>query len=258
MGSKVFLALVLSCILVAPLVYAEDEGSGVSGVAEKFFPDAAESAIEQYQGEIIVHIPKWIGTSEIQGRGFLFHKDGWVISAAHIFIDVPRDTLLEGTRITFRGEKATLRALDPMSDIAILKTDTAPQNFKEVRVVASPEKGAFVYTIMQGSLRNGNRLFNFPQGLFVSGRVAGPADILMFASPFHQFRIAELIYVVHSVMRGFSGSFYVNADGEFVGMAIFVDGGFTGLVSAATIQKNFELFLAAKAAKDAQQATVIP
>lgn len=256
MVRRMFLALAYSCFLAVPMAYAHDEGGGVSGAAEKFFPDAARSAIEQYQGEIIVRIPKWINASEVRGRGFLFHKDGWVISAAHIFLDVPRDVLLEDTRIMFRGEKAVLRSLDPLSDVAILKTDAVPQNFNDVRVVPFPGEGTFVYALMQGSLRNGSLMLNFSQGLFVSGRVAGFADVLAFVPPFHEFSVAEFIYVAHSVMRGFSGSFYVNADGEFVGMAIFIDGGFTGLVSAATIQKNFEFFLAAEAAKAAQQAAV--
>lgn len=252
MISRVFLALLFSCFLTAPAVYAHDEAAKISATAEEFFPDAARNAIERYQGEIVVRVPQWTGTAEVRGRGFLFHKDGWVISAAHIFIDVPRDVLFEGTRITFRGEKALLESLDPLSDIAVLKINSAAPNFEDVSIAQELPEGTPVYIIMQGAIRHGKAVLNFHKGLFMSGRIAGYADIVIFVSPFQAFPVAEFLYVTHSVTHGFSGGFYVNAKGEFVGMAIFIEGGFTGAVSAATIQRYFTQFLASKTAQASQ------
>lgn len=245
----VFLALLFSCFLMAPAVYAHDEAAGISAVAEEFFPDAARNAIERYQGEIIVHIPNWIGASEVHGRGFLFHKDGWVISAAHIFTNVPRDVLFEGTRVTFRGEKAVLESLDPLSDIAILKINSALPDFEDVSIAQKLPEGTPVYIAMQGALQHGKIILDFHKGLFMYGRIAGYADVVVFVSPLHAFPVAEFLYITHPVTYGFSGGFYVNAKGEFVGMAIFIEGGFTSVVSAATIQRHFTQFLASKASQ---------
>lgn len=248
----VFLALLFSCFLAAPALYAHGETAGISAAAEEFFPIPARNAIERYQGEIVVRIPRFTGTVEVRGRGFLFHKDGWVISVAHIFTDVPRDVLFEGTRVTFRGEKALLKSLDPLSDIAILKINSAVPDFEDVSIASELPEGTPVYITMQGTLQHGKLILNFHKGLFMSGRIAGYADVVVFVSPFQAFPVAEFLYVTHSVTYGFSGGFYVNAKGEFVGMAIFIEGGFTGAVSAATIQRHFTRFLATKTAQASQ------
>ena len=254
MSSRALFPVLLSCFLVFSVARAHGEGGEVAGFVEEFFPAPAREAIDRYQGEMVVHIPLWTGmSSEVRGKGFFIHKDGWIISAAHIFTRVPRDVLSEGSHITFRGEKAELQSLDSASDIAILKTETGVQNFQDIAIAQELSEGTPVFILVQGAHRSGSSILNFHNGLFATGKIAGYADVLSFVPPFHVMRVAEFLYVIHALTRGFSGGMYVNAKGEFVGMAVFIDGGFTAAVSAATIQNYFTHFLETKKAVQAAQ-----
>lgn len=201
-----------------------------------YMPKAAEDAIEKSQGTFVVNIPLRDGRSIIMmGSAFLVTADGLIATALHILppeIDV---AVAEG-RMTFRGVPVTVDIISLDRDLALLKLKEVPKEMMPVTFASEFPLYSRVFAKLKGLLPyNPPRLF---AGLPFRARFV--QTVIQLMSPYPGIIVptgVEYLYLDKEAKAGFSGSMFVNKNGEVVGMGIETDGGYTVLLSGKNIQE---------------------
>lgn len=213
-----------------------------------YLPQAAEEAINKSQRQLVVRFPKISGKEFFrQSSAFLINKEGWVVAALH---GLPEDIdilMAKEGRITFGGLPAKFYAALIEMDLAILKLEKIPEDLspavlaKEVQLftpVFAKLSGTFDFEV-NGGRGNGKKFIKFT-GLPFRAVLVGRTSLYKKLSSEAE-KILDYLWLDQSAKEGFSGAMFVNDQGEVVGMGIFTDGGFTGVLSVSDIRAAIEI-----------------
>lgn len=182
----------------------KDESEKRRDEFELFFPEeeVEEESHEQYIGS-----------------GFVVQKDGLVVTNKHVVSERGLEYLV----IDDKGNTYEVESIyrDPVNDIAILQTSSAPENgFKQVELgdSANLKVGQFVIAI-------GTALGEFPSTV-TTGVVSGLGRGITAGSPFQGF-VEELDNVIQTdaaINPGNSGGPLLNSSGQVIGVNTAVSG----------------------------------
>ena len=240
---------VIWCLLLTlagislPVLAADVPVSVKESQSEEYIPATAQKAIGESQRQLVVTIPMLGGGSRTsQGSAFLVSEDGLIVTALHI---LPKevDILGKAGRITFGGDPVELSSWGAVADIAILKIKNIPSGMRPAVIAKDISLYSMVYaklTGLQNQLKN-SQLFVYFDGLPFRARIV--ARVLQFTTGFFgilESTGVEYLYLDHDAKPGFSGGMFVNEKGEVAGMASYVDGGYTALISPSTILRAIE------------------
>ena len=146
-----------------------------------------------------------------QGSGFVYNKDGYIITNNHVVADADAITVVfsNGTEVD-----ATLVGTDPDSDLAVIKVDVPADQLTTVSIGDSEslKVGQFVIAIGNPFGLDGSMTSGIVSGL---GRTL-PAEARTVSGT--QFRIPDIIQTDAAINPGNSGGPLLNLDGEVIGV----------------------------------------
>lgn len=146
-----------------------------------------------------------------QGSGFVYNKDGYIITNNHVVADADSITVVfaDGTEAD-----ATLVGTDPDSDLAVIKADVAADKLVPVSLGDSEnlKVGQFVIAIGNPFGLDGSMTSGIVSGL---GRTL-PAEARTVSG--NQFSIPDIIQTDAAINPGNSGGPLLNLDGEVIGV----------------------------------------
>jgi len=171
-----------------------------------------------------------------QGSGFVYSKDGYIVTNNHVVGDADSITVVfaDGTEAD-----ATLVGTDPDSDLAVIKVDVPADQLTTVALGDSEslKVGQFVIAIGNPFGLDGSMTSGIVSGL---GRTL-PAEARTISG--NQFSIPDIIQTDAAINPGNSGGPLLNLDGDVIGVntAIATDvGTFSGVgyaVPSETVQQ---------------------
>jgi len=171
-----------------------------------------------------------------QGSGFVYSKDGYIVTNNHVVGDADSITVVfaDGTEAD-----ATLVGTDPDSDLAVIKVDVPADQLTTVALGDSEslKVGQFVIAIGNPFGLDGSMTSGIVSGL---GRTL-PAEARTISG--NQFSIPDIIQTDAGINPGNSGGPLLNLDGDVIGVntAIATDvGTFSGVgyaVPSETVQQ---------------------
>ena len=226
-----------------PVLAADTPISVKESQNEEYIPAAAQKAIGESQRQLVVTIPMLNDSSSTRsGNAFLVSEDGWIVTALHI---LPKeiDVLFKVGRITFGGDPVELSSWGAEADIAILKIKNIPSGMKSAVIAKDISLYSMVYaklTGLQGQPQNSQLFVSFDGLPFRAKIVARVPQFTTVLFGILEFTGVEYLYLDHDAKPGFSGGMFVNEKGEVAGMASYVDGGYTALISHSTILQAIE------------------
>lgn len=168
-----------------------------------------------------------------QGSGFVYDKNGHIITNDHVVQDADEITV---TFTTGNREKATLLGRDPYSDIAVIKVTLPPETLHPVvlgnsstlivgePVVAIGNPFGLSNTITAGIVSQVGRDLSAPGG----------------------YRITDVIQIDAAINPGNSGGPLVNMWGQVVGMNTAIISGSTGVgfaIASNTIRREIQALI---------------
>lgn len=168
-----------------------------------------------------------------QGSGFVYDKNGHIITNDHVVQDADEITV---TFTTGNREKATLLGRDPYSDIAVIKVTLPPETLHPVvlgnsstlivgePVVAIGNPFGLSNTITAGIVSQVGRDLSAPGG----------------------YRITDVIQIDAAINPGNSGGPLVNMWGQVVGMNTAIISGSTGVgfaIASDTIRREIQALI---------------
>lgn len=205
-----------------------------------YMPKAAEDAIDKSWGTFLVSIPQLGDPPRGNiGSAFLVTADGLIATALH---NLPSETdvmQVEG-RMTFNGVPVTIDTFSQPRDLALLRLKEVPKGMVPVTFAKDIPLYSRVFAKLQG-LFPYNSNFRLFTGLPFRARLVHSVPELR--NMYFGITVptgVEYFYLDRSVKTGFSGSMFVNKNGEVVGMGIQLDGGYSVLISGKNIQEVIE------------------
>lgn len=207
-----------------------------AGRADSYLPQAAKDAIDKSQAEIRVNIPKIDGSVAVRkGQAFLVSDDGLIVTALHI-LPAEADVVSHTGRILFSGMPAKLLAAWAEADIALLKLESVPDGMKPVAFAKDVSLYSDVFAKISLVEDSDNGISVILESLPFRAKVVNIAPLVTVSPGAFKAIGAEFLYLDKAIKNGFSGSLFVNEKGEAVGMGKFIDSGYSGIVSASSIQ----------------------
>ncbi len=231
------LSISIFAVLFAALGSSVDTTLALS--SERGTPTQAEEALTKSQGRVRIITRLVSGGMQIEeGMGFLVDQEGWVVTALHLLPN-DIDAAHKIGSVLFNGTPALLEFFDPATDLAVLRIHPVPWGIEPVSFVSEITRGMRVFSQLTGCYMDTEDVENskgtcFETGLGYEGTVAGIASSITIVddAPVEKSQI----YLDRAMKPGFSGALVVDSEGRGIGMAQNIEGGYSVVLGASTIQ----------------------
>jgi hypothetical protein len=210
----------------------------------EYLPKAATEAIQKSQGIFTVKIPLKDGkTRSGHGSAFLVGTDGLLVTALHNLPD-EIDVVKQDGRVTFNGLPVEVDTIAASADIALLKLKSVPKGMEPAVFAKDVPLFSEVYAQFSGNVQFGDGVRAFRALPFRAIVVGEIKNLLPFRlnGEIVAYIPGKIVhyYLDKDVKGGFSGAMFVNEKGEVAGMGVFIDGGYTAIISSSNIQGVIE------------------
>ena len=212
--------------------------------SERGIPAQAEEALTKSQGRVRTITPLvWGGMQIKEGMGLLVDEEGWVVTALHL---LPKDidAAHKIGRILFNGAPALLEFFDPATNFAVLRVRPVSSGIKPVLFASEITRGMRVFSQLTGCYMDTEDVENskgtcFKTGLAYEATVAGIASSITIVddAPVEESRI----YLDRAMKSEFAGALVVDSEGRGIGMAQDIDGGYSIVLGASSIQARVKI-----------------